>query len=179
MDDLAFRSLTIDLLLLSSEIPTNNLQALPSEITEDLLSTLITIGFQRFCLEDSDRWLRPWSSCLSRDPDFRLLLGTLTPRNDVYHLDLYHKRYLSRGKAKCAAFCARVTIFCIQRCSFITYTLSMESFLAPTSTLGISFDDPSIMTLPVEQTKQGKFSKEESNFLKTHLQAYGALCHQL
>lgn len=33
MDDLAFGS---DLLLLSSEIPTNDLQALPSEITDDL-----------------------------------------------------------------------------------------------------------------------------------------------
>jgi hypothetical protein len=27
--------------------------------------------------------------------------------------------------------------------------------------------------------EQGKFSKDETNFLKTHLPAYGALCHEL
>jgi hypothetical protein len=27
--------------------------------------------------------------------------------------------------------------------------------------------------------EQGKFNQEETNFLRTHLPAYGALCHQL
>jgi hypothetical protein len=35
------------------------------------------------------------------------------------------------------------------------------------------------MTPSQERPEQGKFSKEEAEFLKTHLPAYGALCHQL
>jgi hypothetical protein len=35
------------------------------------------------------------------------------------------------------------------------------------------------MTHPPERPEQGKFSKDETNFLKTHLPAYGALCHEL
>jgi len=35
------------------------------------------------------------------------------------------------------------------------------------------------MTHQPERPEQGKFSKDETNFLKTHLPAYGALCHQL
>jgi len=37
----------------------------------------------------------------------------------------------------------------------------------------------SVMTPQPVRHKQGKFSKEETNFLKTHLPAYGALCEQL
>ena len=36
--------------------------------------------------------------------------------------------------------------------------------------------DPSTMTSPQERPEQGKFGKEETDFLKTHLPAYGALC---
>jgi hypothetical protein len=58
--------------------------------------------------------------------------------------------------------------------------MSMESFLAPTSTPATSSDDSAVMTpLPPERPKQGKFSKEETHFLTTHLPAYGALCNQL
>ena len=35
------------------------------------------------------------------------------------------------------------------------------------------------MTPPLERPEQGKFSKDETNFLKTHLPAYETLCHQL
>jgi len=35
------------------------------------------------------------------------------------------------------------------------------------------------MTPQPERPEQGKFSKDETNFLKTHLPAYEALCHQL
>lgn len=53
----------------------------------------------------------------------------------------------------------------------------MESLL--TSMPATPSDDPSSMTPVPERPKQGKFSKEEVDFLKTHLPAYGALCHQL
>lgn len=39
-------------------------------------------------------------------------------------------------------------------------------------------DDPSITTQP-ERPKQGKFSEAETDFLKSNLPAYEALCHQL
>jgi hypothetical protein len=55
----------------------------------------------------------------------------------------------------------------------------MESSLALTSIPPTSSDDPSSMTPLPERPKQGKFSKEEVDFLKTHLPAYEALCHQL
>jgi len=35
------------------------------------------------------------------------------------------------------------------------------------------------MTPQPERPEQGKFSKDETTFLKTHLPAYEALCHQL
>jgi hypothetical protein len=35
------------------------------------------------------------------------------------------------------------------------------------------------MTPQPERPEQGKFSKDETNFLSTHLPAYEALCHQL
>jgi hypothetical protein len=37
-------------------------------------------------------------------------------------------------------------------------------------------DDPSTMISPQERPEQGKFGEAETNFLKTHLPAYGALC---
>lgn len=42
-------------------------------------------------------------------------------------------------------------------------------------------DDPSTMTSPSPQERpgQGKFGKEEIDFLKTHLPAYGALCQSI
>jgi len=40
-------------------------------------------------------------------------------------------------------------------------------------------EDPSTMTSLQGRPEQGKFSKEEVNFLKTHLPAYGALCDGL
>jgi hypothetical protein len=43
----------------------------------------------------------------------------------------------------------------------------------------ISSDDQFSVTPLSERPKQGKFSKEEIDFLKTHLPDYGALCHQL
>ena len=39
--------------------------------------------------------------------------------------------------------------------------------------------DPSVTTPPPERSEQGKFSKEETNFLRKHLPTYRALCHQL
>jgi hypothetical protein len=35
------------------------------------------------------------------------------------------------------------------------------------------------MTPQPERPEQGKFSKDETNYLKTHLPAYEAFCHQL
>ena len=35
------------------------------------------------------------------------------------------------------------------------------------------------MTPQPERPEQGKFSKDETDFLKTHLPAYESLCHQL
>jgi hypothetical protein len=44
----------------------------------------------------------------------------------------------------------------------------------------VSSDDRAIaMTPHPERPEQGKFSKDETNFLKTHLPAYESLCHQL
>ena len=40
-------------------------------------------------------------------------------------------------------------------------------------------DDPSAMTPQVERPEQGRFSIEETTFLKIHLPAYEALCQQL
>jgi hypothetical protein len=40
-------------------------------------------------------------------------------------------------------------------------------------------EDPPAMNPQTERPEQGKFSNEETNFLKTHLPAYEALCHQL
>ena len=42
-----------------------------------------------------------------------------------------------------------------------------------------SSDNPSIVTPQPERLEQGKFNREETNFLKTHLPAYGTLCQQL
>jgi hypothetical protein len=43
-----------------------------------------------------------------------------------------------------------------------------------------SSDDPATaMTPQPERPEQGKFSKDETNFLKTYLPAYESLCHQL
>jgi hypothetical protein len=40
-------------------------------------------------------------------------------------------------------------------------------------------DDPPITNLQTERPEQAKFSKEETEFLKTHLPAYEVLCHEL
>lgn len=40
-------------------------------------------------------------------------------------------------------------------------------------------DDPSVMTSQPGRREQSKFRKEETDFLKTHLPAYGVLCDQL
>ena len=42
-----------------------------------------------------------------------------------------------------------------------------------------SSDNPSIMPPQPEQLEQRKFNAEETNFLRTHLLAYEALCQQL
>lgn len=51
----------------------------------------------------------------------------------------------------------------------------MESRSASIS--AASSDDQ--MTPQAERPEQGRFSKDETTFLKTHLPAYEALCHQL
>ena len=40
-------------------------------------------------------------------------------------------------------------------------------------------DDPLVMSLQRERPAKGKFSKEETTFLKKHLPDYEALCHEL
>jgi len=47
------------------------------------------------------------------------------------------------------------------------------------STLAAPLNAPSVMNHQPDRPEQGKFSEDETNFLKTHLPAYGALCHQL
>jgi hypothetical protein len=54
-----------------------------------------------------------------------------------------------------------------------------ESHSASVSNHSTSTDDPSTTTPQPERPEQGRFSKEEITFLKTHLPAYEALCHQL
>jgi len=60
----------------------------------------------------------------------------------------------------------------------VTYAIPMESHSALTSNPATS-DDPSTMTPEPERPEQGKFSKGEADFLKTHLPAYETLCRQL
>jgi hypothetical protein len=55
--------------------------------------------------------------------------------------------------------------------------MSTESPSAPVP--AASPGDPSVMAPQPERPEQGKFSIEETNFLKTRLPAYGALCQQL
>jgi hypothetical protein len=52
----------------------------------------------------------------------------------------------------------------------------MESHSANPAT---SPDNPSTTTPQPKRPGQGRFSKEEADFLKTHLPAYETLCHQL
>jgi hypothetical protein len=55
----------------------------------------------------------------------------------------------------------------------------MENPSASFSTPATSSDNPSIMTPQPVRHEQGKFSKDETDFLKSHLPAYGVLCQQL
>jgi len=59
-----------------------------------------------------------------------------------------------------------------------TYTMPTENLSALVS-IPASSDNPSILIPQLERPEQGKFNREETNFLKTYLPAYEALCQQL
>ncbi len=64
----------------------------------------------------------------------------------------------------------------LSRCSFCSFLSPAESH-----SISVAFSDDwiSTMTPQTECPEQGRFSKDEINFLGTYLSAYEALCHQL